>query len=391
MTYRDILYSKKDLAKPTPSSAIKTLDVCLDIGSTQTRSICFTPKTMSVDSEIVTVDTGVKMVRRSLSNLRTDKTLEGNLEVEVSTGNDVWHFVKGSMRNRMVSDATKIASSISKLDQVYTYQSAYFQIGLMVLLDAFQTGIQASCYDIKLTLALPPEDLLDSRQEMLKERLRGKAVIKFPRKNLSVNINITEIELYSEPVAVAFNYSLNCNDSVSQNLVFLECGGRSKGAIVTKQGTLVLEGTTTAMGGGENMLSAIADAVANRLHINLPDINAIRNCLDTGIFVYGNDTVDIVNEINEAKKMLASDCVDIISTALDRTNTKLEEVQKVVCTGRSFKSSIRNGKVVSPSLATFIADEFKYSQVPIVFETYAEDNPVVRGLSYYAMFKYQRD
>lgn len=391
MTYKEILYNKKELAKPTPSSAIKTLDICLDVGSTQTRSICFTPKTMGLDSEIVTIDTGVKPVRRSLSNLRTDKTLEGNLEVEVSTGNDVWHFVKGSMRNRMLNDATKIASSISKLDQVYTYQSIYFQIGLMALLDAFQTGIQSSCYDIKLTLALPPEDLLDSRQEMLKDRLKGKAVVKFPRRNLSVNINIVDIELYSEPVAVAFNYSLNCDDSASQNLVFLECGGRSKGAIVTKQGTLVLEGTTTAMGGGENMLSTIADSVANRLHINLPDINVIRNCLDTGLFVYGNDTIDISDEINEAKRVLASDCVDIISTALDRTNTKLEEVQKVVCTGRSFKPSVRNGKVVSPSLATFIEDEFKYSKVPIVFETYAEDNPVVRGLSYYAMYKYQRD
>jgi hypothetical protein len=390
MTYKEILEaSANKLTKPTSTKPSADMVISMDVGSTQTRSTIITADTSDfTDLEVVEMDTAAVQLYRPLNSLRTNNTIISNLETEVITPTTSWKFVKGPMRTMLTKESTRMASSMSKLDQETTYQSILFQCGLMALLDAYNTGTLAEIYNVKLTIAMPPEDLVDVRQERIKSRLIGVTTVKFPRLNSVINLNIVGVSIYAEPVAAAFSYLMNNGRESKENIVFIDCGGRSKGAILTKQGNSVLEGTTTAMGGGEHFLTDVAQSISARLKINLPNVDIVRDCLSTAMFNFGSEEHDIVEDIDVAKRALAADCADVIRAVLDRTNTKLEEIQRVVCTGRTFLPSVRNGQVVSPSLVEYVEREFKYSGVPIQFERYSSiKQPIVNGLSYYSIIE----
>lgn len=389
MTFMEMLTNCDGQTAITNKVSNKTLNICIDVGSTMTRSLMFKPEDVQnnkLNKELLVTDTATIQLARPLPSIRTQKTIQDNLECVLTTSTNNWRIVKGSMRQLLTKESIRMVSSSSKIDQATTYQSIIFQCGLNALCESIQSDTLADVYNINLTLALPPEDTVDARKEKIVSRLTGVATVEFPRLKKKFNINITDIDIYAEPIAAAYYYSMNKQTSVTENIVFLDCGGRSKGAVLTKNGRLVLDGTVTSAGGGEKFVKEVAENIASRLEVNLPSNEVARKALDTATLNIGNQTYDIAEDIDLAKDALAEDCADIIRSLLDKTNTKLEEIQRIVCTGRSFLPSVRNGNIVSKSLVEFIEEKFQYSDVPISFERYAADNPIVHGLYYYAVF-----
>lgn len=389
MTFMEIVNTVDGTAAITNKIPNKALNVQMDVGSTATRSTMFKTEDIKANQlakEFIVTDTASIQLTRAIPTIRTQKAIIDNLEVVLTTSTNSWRIVKGSMRQLLTKESVGMASSISKLDQETTYQSILFQCALNCLCDAIQSDTIADVYNIELTLALPPEDTADNRRTKLVSRLLGVSTVEFPRLNKKINLNITGVEVYAEPVAAAYCYCVNESDAVEQNIVFLDCGGRSKGAVLTKNGRQVLDGTVTDLGGGERFVQEVASSIATRLDVNLPSIDVARKAIETGSIKIGTVEYDITEDIHVAKENLAADCVDTIKRLLDKTGTKLEEIQKVICTGRTFLPSVRNGNIVSKSLVEYIEEIFQYNNVSIDFERYSRENPIVNGLYYYAIF-----
>lgn len=389
MTFAEIITKTDGQAPITNKVPNKVLNICLDAGSTMTRSIMFKSEDVQkgvMKPEVLVTDTATIQLSRPLPSIRTQKIIQDNLECVLTTATNTWRIVKGSMRQILTKESVRMVSSISKLDQETTYQSILFQCGLNALCESIQSDTVADVYNIHLTLALPPEDTADVRKDKITSRLLGVSTVEFPRLDKKINLNILSVDIYAEPIAAAYYYSINQTTAANENIVFLDCGGRSKGAVLTKNGRLVLDGTVTGIGGGERFVQEVAQNITSRKEVNLPSMEVVRTALETGSMNIGTQVLDITEDIDLAKQTLAEDCADVIRRLLDKTGTKLEEIQRVVCTGRTFKPSIRNGTVLSKSLVEYIEEDFQYSGVPIVFERYSVDNPIVHGLYYYAMF-----
>lgn len=389
MNFTEIITKTDGKTPITNKVPNKVLNICLDAGSTMTRSIMFKTEDIQkgvMNPELLVTDTATVQLNRPLPSIRTQKVIQDNLECVLTTATNTWRIVKGSMRQLLTKESVRMVSSISKLDQETTYQSILFQCGLNALCDSIQSDTVADVYNINLTLALPPEDTVDVRKDKITSRLLGVSTVEFPRLNKKINLNILSVDIYAEPIAAAYYYSINQTSATDENIVFLDCGGRSKGAVLTKNGRLVLDGTVTGIGGGERFVQEVAQNIATRLEVNLPNMEVVRAALETGSMNIGTQVFDVTADIDLAKEVLAEDCADVIRRLLDKTGTKLEEIQRVVCTGRTFKPSVKNGTIVSKSLVEFIEEDFQYSGVPIGFERYSADNPIVHGLYYYAMF-----
>ena len=385
MDYEEIMKRDLSMAKSlVKSNDIETLSIYADFKYLD-----------NIDSfPILKVDTATVNIKEDTKGLRTAMNIADNLEVIISNSKTTWHFVKGNMRNLFAKEYVNMSASMSKADQKLTKQSIIFQCALTVLCNAYDKGFVSNEYDIHLTISLPPEDTEDSRVEKIRENLIGTYNVKFPRLEKDINIVIKSVEVYAEPVAASYYYALeNVDEIEEETAVFLDCGGRSKGAVLVKNGSLVLNGTVTDIGGGERLLLDISKNVAKRLGITRLNTNVIRDGLAEAEIKIGTKTIDIAEDINNAKANLAEACVSTINKLLDETYTQIEEVQHIICTGRTFIPSIRNGVIVSPSLVEFIKSEMNESdlELNIKFERVENDNPVVIGLLYYTLEKLSKD
>lgn len=370
----------------------KDIDICIDAGSTGTRSILFQSKdigNMSLEQEILEVDTPIVQVRRKIqSSIRTSKKIEDNLECEVSLpGGDSYHFVKGNMRAVLSQKGEAMVSSESKITQDLLYQTILFQMGLHIMLDDMKTSTDAEVYNVSLTLALPPEDIVDDKLDSLEQKLSGISVINFPRIKKSYKINVHTIETYAEPEAAAYYYTVRKGEEQeSENIVFIDCGGRSKGTCIVKDNVIVQASTSTDFGGGEKMLKSLAQAIADAYSITIPNVDTVRAALLTGKINVGTNVIDISEDINYVKEELASDCVNTIHAILDKNGTKLEEIQRIVCTGRTFMpTKDADGNIISDSLVVEIKNQMASSGVSIIIEHFTDQNPIVRGLYCHAI------
>jgi len=377
---------------PLSINIVKKVDhkdyyVCIDAGSTQTRSMAFSEDDIVNRAKIgiLKTDTATSIVKRVPATIRPKKQIRENLECEVELNDKKYHFVKETMRNYLSAQGTVMVSNTSKVDQELLYQSVLFQTALNLYLRDIQAGSYADCYNVNLYLSLPPEDFISERIDKITNILTGMAKVTFPRLKRTMNICINDVQLYSEPEAAACRY-INRNSVNDDTIIFLDCGGRSKGSLIVKNGTIIQDAIMTDFGGGELMLGEIATAVAENNNITIPSIDTIRQALKTGVLKIGNEDVSIIEEINDAKDTLSDGCVECISKLLDTSNTKIEEVQRVVCTGRTFLETYdENGKVISPSMVTNVSKHYENSPVKITFEFNSEDSPVVKGLYSYAV------
>lgn len=370
----------------------KDINICIDAGSTGTRSILFQSKDieeMSLEQEILEIETPIVQVRRKIpSSIRTGKKIEDNLECEVKLpGGDSYHFVKGNMRAVLSQKGEAMVSSESKIDQELLYQTILFQMGLHIMLEDMKTSTEAEVYNVSLTLALPPEDIVDDKLDNLSQKLSGISVISFPRIKKSYKINVHNIEPYAEPEAAAYYYIVRKSDEQgAENIVFLDCGGRSKGACIEKDNIIVQASTSTSFGGGEKMLKNLAQTIAETYSITIPNVETVRAALMTGKINVGTNVIDITEDIQYVKEELASECVDTIHAILDKNGTKLEEIQRIVCTGRTFTPTKDvDGKVISESLVVEIKNQMSSSGVTIIIEYFSDPNPIVRGLYCHAI------
>lgn len=380
---------KKPYVKPVTETEESNITVSIDIGSTQTRS--YLRDDNGYESGVLTVDTPYITVHRKLEDVKTQNIIDANLEAEISSGTISTHIIKGDMRTLYNKSSRNLVSSCSKLDQDGSYISILFMLGLNALLYEMKTNQVYNVHKVRLMLALPSEDIgSDSRKEKVDSMLKGVFEVKFPRFNRSVNIELNEINVYSEVSAAAIDYIMGSVNGTytntvltgNSNCVFLDCGGRNKSAILYRNGKLATESSVSLPGGGENYIRNISKIVQNTYGINKPDNKSICESLTTATLRNGNTEIDLIETMHEAKELLADQLMDTIFELLDFNGIQLQDISYIICSGRTMLPSVRKDTTVSPSVVVEL-ESIVHSMSPNTQCVRTENiDAVIKGLDY---------
>lgn len=379
MSFKDIL--SRPFVKPENSVKERKLFVSVDIGSTETRCIVRNPKTNKT-SEVLTVDTGQIIIPRKLEGIYTEPAISSNLEAIIS-GTINTHIIKGDMRNFYNRPQKVLASCASKLEQEQTYISITFIIGLAIALYEIDCNEKADVTNVTLMLSLPSEDVgSDIRKAKVDSKLKTAFNVEFPRFPYNVNFEVKEINLYSEVYAAAVCYSLIQKISPVDNYVFVDCGGRNRGAIVYNNGRLASEAAITSNGGGDNYLKELCKIIQNRTELSSPNKQSVIRALETAVINNGSTSIDISECLDEAKELLSEDLLDTVLMAVDYNNLQLNEVHTIVCTGRTMLPSKLGDRITSPSVVEKLETLIKGMCPTVRVIHYDFANPIVNGLNY---------
>lgn len=383
MSFQKIMESP--FIRPSNNIKERELVVSVDIGSTETRCIVRNPAT-NIQSEVLAVDTGEIIIPRKLEVVYTEPDIKYNLEAIISSNSVNVHIIKGDMRSYYNKPQKVLASCASKLDQEQTYNSITFIIALAILLYSVEHDESAETTNINLMLSLPSEDVgSDARREKAQSRLINKFSVEFPRFAYTVNYEIKMLKLYSEVYAAATAYAVQRGISPKDRYVFVDCGGRNRGAIIYTNGRLTSEASITSNGGGDVYIKELSKIIQNRTDISNPNKYAVIRSLGTGFIANGSVSIDISECLDEAKEMLSEYLLETVLSAVDYNDLQLNEIHTIVCTGRTMMPSVYNGHTTSPSVVSKLEHKIKEICPTVNVVYYDTPNPVVKGLTYLSL------
>lgn len=382
----------KPLADTQTASAPAPVYMAIDIGSTQTRSSLFTKDAKM--GELLIVDSNYEVVNRSIEHVASpDNNIISGLEMILtdmaaeSKADPVFtevHLIKGNLLSAVSNNQMRTSSSASKIDQDATYFNVISNVAIQLLGYFMDNGIPASCIDVNLTLALPPEDTrFTPRLKKFIQRLAGEYSVEFVRFNTTIRFNITEnCNIISEPEAVAVFQTVQKQLEGEEDSVVcvLDIGGRSTGITFIDNQHLLLDSCVTIPLGGSKLISLLGRELSSGLSILEPQPQRLIKVLSTGKFKLGAQQVDVTQQLNDAKKEFASLIYSELTRAIDLNNIQMQNISKVFCSGHTFGEAPG-----SPSIMTNLAAAFKACCAFTEFSRIEVENPILMGLIYHGI------
>ena len=129
--------------------------------------------------------------------------------------------------------------------------------------------------------------------------------------------------------------------------------------------------------GGSQLAAITAREIASAYNIQEPEIPRVMRSLATGTFKIGAQKLDVSEQINAAKTEFAASIVNELIRAVDNNTIQLQSISNIYCSGRTFMDAPN-----SPSLMTFIENEYKTKSAYTAFKRIEEINPILTGLCY---------
>ena len=374
--------------------------IATDIGSTTQRTILFSPPG-DMQSAPVKMGTSFCSVPSEADYsycMGASNSIIDNLDLEIHCSNPNentfvrdMRIVKGSLLNRLNLSERELTSDASKVDSVGMYVNILCNISVLMLAERVTNKESLSeIQEIDVTVALPPDDAnIADRVRLFKSRLMGSYSVVFNRLGVTVRFNIDAKNIYtgSEPLGAAL-YRIMADDDIDTetNCGFLDCGGRSSGTIFFVDGVLK-EGSSYAFPiGGVSLLDALADRIAEINHIQRPRLEAMYKVLETGIYKYGGQKLQVADAITEAKKTVAEELFNGLSRGLALNKLQAVDLERVYCSGRTFGvTQSDTGNVLSQSVCTFLKQLFREKSPSTEFIRECDDTAVVKGMVYVRM------
>lgn len=370
------------------------LMVAQDLGSTETRTICFDLNANL--SDILKVDSNYAVVFRDMSCVSArSKDLFSQLEMVVTdlTADqkamplfNTVRVIKGPLMHVINSHVTRTTANSSKIDQVPTFVNALTNIALMILLRAAEMGSMPSgVVPVDMTVSLPPEDTSTPvRVNMFSSRIAGEYSVEFVRLGCTVKFSIAEdaVHIFSESNAVAIAQQANSPINEGDTVAFIDVGGRSTGYSFVHNGVLLEDGCVTESIGGQKLKELIAQRASNMLNTQMPSDEVIMRALDTGKIRLGTKFMDISSAITESKHEIAEQIFNGFMLAMDRNDLQAQQITRVYCSGRTFGVSKDEEYVTSPSIMSILEELFKERAPYTEFSKVEVNDPIVTGLVY---------
>ncbi len=367
--------------------------VAIDVGSTQTRSSIYTKK--GDTGEVILLDSNYEILTRDISHVNSNDTkVISNLEMFISdlteekdkfVFKNETHILKGELLSNITNARQITASSVSKVDQEATYINIISNTAIAVL-DWFRTfGVIKGIPEVKLTVALPPEDTkFKNRTTLFLSRLAGTYQVAFPRLNVTITFSISkESRIISEPeaVSVLLTATKQITDEDADTVIcVLDIGGRSTGITFIDNKALLTDSCVTVPVGGSRLLSLIGRNVATTYNIQEPTSARLIKALQTGSFKIGSRTVDITKDIVDAKREFANLIFSELLGAIDLNNIQMQNIAKVFCSGRTFTDA-DNVTPLIDIFAEICSGTSEYTE----FKKVDADTPILIGLIYHGV------
>lgn len=389
-----------ELNIPQTTCSIASMNMAIDIGSTQTR-ICqyllegtiFKHQLLDSNYEIVTrdishVSSPSENVIDNLDMVITDKTAEHKVKPMITTE----HVVKGGLLQKMTINVNITSASTSKIDQKATYINIISNIALLFLKEYSTRGLNVKKPSAVLTVSLPPEDTKhQARLDTFRNTLAGEYEVDFIRLGVKVpfTINESDILVISEPEAVAVYKTVSDNSNSDEDnsdvddsvICVLDVGGRSTGITFIVDGHLLVDSCATVNLGGACLAALFSRNIAAEYSIQEPLITRVSKSLETGTYRLGAQRVDVSAQLNAAKQEFAAMICNELIRAVDNNGLQLQNISTILCSGRTFGDAPK-----SPSLMTFIEKEFKEKSSFTEFSLVDIANPILTGLCYRGIY-----
>lgn len=369
-----------------------------DVGSTMQRSMSFSLNG-KLQSTVIEYDT-----RYCPIDMNTDFTvttsaspsIQDNLDLTIRCNNPNQmtkikgiRIVKGSLQKIMNLPERVLTADTSKVDSEGTYVNVLSSIAVMLLGRCiFNNETVTDKYLVDATISLPPDDASSTdRVNTFKECLQGDYTVTFNRLGVSINFDINQILVASEPVGAA--YSIMYNDKLDEDgtYAFVECGGRSSGVVFYERGNLKQGSSYSFPIGGFMLIDKVSEEIVSSRHLQKPRSDVLLKTLATGLYRYGADLMDVSKELDRAKNSFAEELYNGISAALALNKIPATDIITVYCTGRTFGEARRSNEeqdlVVSRSVGEFLHERFVEKSPKTQFIFNQNSHLVVRGLVLY--------
>lgn len=367
--------------------------ISIDAGSTETRSHIWDTNPKS--GTTYGIDSGYSILTQDISGLKSQsETLYDNMEITLEDltpekEDKVFEqitVIKGGIFEDMRLPAAKTNSNTGKGLQDTTYINAIANIGLRVYMAAQTTGRAYTEYRMKVTLALPNEDIASTkRQEDAKNRLAGNYYFTLPRCNFATNITIAkdDILLIDEAQAALASWRQKNKDSNTSydNVLLIDAGGRSIDYSLMLKGRVLARGSLTGKYGGQKFVDSIIEKYMNETGNDSPTKDMIYEALDSGKMQDGNAKIEIVEFIDMAKREIAATINNDITSLLDSNEVRMTQLNLVVGTGRLMGETTQDGEVVVDSLIKYIESYVKKASANTVVGRLDDSYALVHGLS----------
>jgi hypothetical protein len=202
---------------------------------------------------------------------------------------------------------------------------------------------------ILLSIALPPDDLLDKDIEILRSQLSRFSWSLVGRMGGHIEVSITSLAAYSEPEAQATAYYLFAEGDVPEEVLLLESGGRNSAPVILVNGNPIGAVLKSIDQSGSKLLDKIGTAYVREYGGRMPSIRHLENAVKTGKIKTGNTYMDITPIIKSCKDQVAEDLYQrLLSEVLSKqTVVSLETLNEILLSGRVFLEGDYNYSVAS--------------------------------------------
>ncbi|GHU53015.1 hypothetical protein AGMMS49975_10070 [Clostridia bacterium] len=313
-----------------------------DCGSTQTRIKLMPMELAGADDISNWFEIGVVIPSKS-KPVSTSKTLKprsvrlhDNMDslFSINAGNSV-RLVRGSKFDDVEMAEKEFYAASKKINSDVLKYNIADGIGY-ALAQHYGVSGEAAPGQIKcrLTLALPPDDILERDIEKFRAEFKRFTWSLPGRTKASIEITIADIAIYSEPEAqIKAHYTFSDEDAL-----LLESGGRNSAPVIFKNGGVIDVGQKSIEQSGSKLLDRIGNAYVAQYGGKLPQVRYLEQAVRTGKMKSGNTYVDITELVKQCKDEVAEDLFQKLqSDVLSKQSVvSLDTLNVVLLSGRVY-------------------------------------------------------
>lgn len=324
---------------------VGTAKLIVDLGNSETRVKTLYGKTAkgTPRGRLSILDNRYSAIPKEKINfyLEGDSYNEEN-SVVFKTENGLY-YCNGDLCNIEMSQTSFRPSALEK-----KYESS---VTRLTLLNAIRQGIEdvalfSNCdvesisVDWEVYLLLPPEDL-EVGAKPLADMIKGIKSIDFILPQIKKEVNIKKVNVYPEGMCAFFGvlfkrkgivrpdykYLIDNNEST----VIFDIGAGTTDIVMVKGSQVVQSSRFTKEVGGNNVHRLVQRSLRNK-GISLPD-EVVRNGVNTGYVRSGSRSIDISEEIAEAKNAVSTQLVDAVQEFFESSMISIRTIANILVCG----------------------------------------------------------
>jgi len=332
--------------------------------------------------------------RSKLARLDNRYSIIPNEKIQIYTNDDVYtgsnsylfklengtYYCSGKMcENEFAQTSLRPAALEKKYDAFVTR---------LTLINAFRQGFEdveallgkdINDYEVEweVSLLLPPEDL-EVGAKKLADMVKGIKSIQFIMPNLSKNINIKKVKVYPEGMCAFLGVLYERKGVARENYKYLteptestiifDIGAGTTDIVLVKGAQVVQSSRFTREVGGNNVHRLVQRSLKNK-GLFLPD-QIIREGTNTGYVKSGSRTVDISDDIADAKDAVSNQLVDAVQEFFESSMISVRTISNIlVCGGGAEVSTNDKIKPISKYITDYmrrLSPDIRLIDIPMI-------------------------